>query len=148
MTTYIKLSSILAVNKVAHMNSYVFKATGQATGTRGSFIFRTKDGSILHRVANFDKKCGIVCFYWVKVGGKKYRLDYPVERVEVSALNNNWFNQFPHKRPDDELIKIARQYKKEGVARNIETEYNMSLLDVMACVHEGECLLEIASEDR
>lgn len=146
MAKFIMLSSILAVNTVAHLEYSAFRNTTQYTGTCGQVVFVTKTGTILSRVVNFDSSCGQSSFYWVRVNGEKYMIDHRVDVVKMTGLNASWFNKFPRKRPDNELIKIARRYHKDGGAHLLMKEYNTTLSDIIDCWIEGDYLLELASQ--
>lgn len=80
MSKYIALSNILKSANVAHLETdrYTIDANGYR-GANGWIVFQLANGDVLRRRANFDATCGQSAFYWVRVAGVLYLVDYLIE---------------------------------------------------------------------
>ncbi|AFB84081.1 hypothetical protein F418_p64 [Hafnia phage Enc34] len=85
MSKYIALSNILKSANVAHLETdrYTVDVNGYR-GADGWIVFQLANGDVLRRRANFDATCGQSCFYWVRVAGVLYLVDYLIDATSFT----------------------------------------------------------------
>lgn len=88
MSKLIALSTVTRSAHAAHIatDRYTIDVGGYR-GADGWLIIKMVGGRVLRRRANFDATCGQSCFYWVRIDGVKYLVDYlmDVHRVDVAT---------------------------------------------------------------